>query len=662
VAQSQKFLVDLDLQGNQLKNVVLGTTAGTANGAIWFDALTGLVKFIDAAGTTQSIAPEAYVDSAVADEAADRASEITRVEGLVSAEEAARILAVNAVASDLADEVSARQTAVSGVASDLADEVTAREAAVANVASDLADEVIARQNAVSNVASDLADEVTAREAAVANVASDLADEVLARESADSALDTRVAAVEADLAALDTNFATDAEVAAAVEVETNRALAAEGVLEEAILEEVADRQNAVTAVSNDLADEVTARQNAVTAVQENLDDEVLARQNAVTAVQENLDDEVTAREAAVAAVANDLADEVANRGTAITGVQNSIDDEVARAQLAEGAIASDLADEVTARGVAVSAVASDLADEVSRAQSAEFSLDSRLDEVEDTIPTLATVAGVAADIASEATRADAHADAAAAAAEAAAIAHADLIAQGLNVKEAVRTIVVFGPDFPLVTTGTYTAYSSLIFDFEEMEVVPNPADMGVALEVGDHVITYELEGSAAGNIYTVQSGAWTLREDWDNDTSKSGSFVFVEEGFYGGTAWASFEITTGPDAPYQSWSQMTGTANVYGDSTINVNGNEVSVNRQGMVLDHQMARKATATIGNGDDTSFTISHDLGDGNNAATDLVVSVKEVATGALVQAEIVIGTGSVTVTFNSAPATNAMKVTIIG
>ena len=644
MAQSQKFLVDLDLQGNQLKNVVLGTTAGTANGAIWFDALTGLVKFIDAAGTTQSIAPEAYVDSAVADEAADRASEITRVEGLVSAEEAARILAVNAVASDLADEVSARQTAVSGVASDLADEVTAREAAVANVASDLADEVSARQTAVSGVASDLADEVTAREAAVANVASDLADEVLARESADSALDTRVAAVEADLAALDTNFATDAEVAAAVEVETNRALAAEGVLEEAILEEVANRQNAVTAVSNDLADEV------------------LARQNAVTAVQENLDDEVIAREAAVAAVANDLADEVANRGTAITSVQSSIDDEVARAQLAEGAIASDLADEVTARGVAVSAVASDLADEVSRAQSAEFSLDSRLDEVEDTIPTLATVAGVAADIASEATRADAHADAAAAAAEAAAIAHADLIAQGLNVKEAVRTVVVFGQGFPLVTTGTYTAYSSLIFDFEEMEVVPNPADMGVALEVGDQVITYELEGSAAGNIYTVQSGAWTLRADWDNDTSKSGSFVFVEEGFYGGTAWASFEITTGPDAPYQSWSQMTGTANVYGDSTINVNGNEVSVNRQGMVLDHQMARKATATIGNGDDTSFTISHDLGDGNNAATDLVVSVKEVSTGALVQAEIVIGTGSVTVTFNSAPATNAMKVTIIG
>ena len=645
MAQSQKFLVDLDLQGNQLKNVVLGTTTGTANGAIWFDAATGLVKFIDGAGTTQTIAPKSYVNSAVADEAADRASEITRVEGLVSAEEAARILAVNAVAADLADEVTARGVAVSAVSADLADEVTARQNAVSNVASDLADEVTARQNAVSNVASDLADEVTARQNAVSNVASDLSDEVTARQNADSALDLRVTAVEADLAALDTNFATDASVVAAVETETNRALAAEAAI-----------NDSVTAVQENLDDEVLARQNAVTAVQENLDDEVLARQNAVTGVQENLDDEVVAREAAVAAVANDLADEVANRGTAITGVQNSINDEAARALAAEGQIASDLADEVTARGLAVSAVASDLSDEATTRGNADSALDLRVTDLEDATSTYALASVVSSDLASEATRADAYADAAAATAEANAIAHADLIAQGLNVKEAVRTIIMNSSGSGAVTqatTGTYTAYSKLIPAEVGFEIDPN--DEGVELAIGDHVIYMDIESSTSAVIYTVQAGAWTVREDWANDTTKAGSFIYVSEGAYLGTSWAAFDATES----VVSFTQLTGIPSIYvADSTINLeaDGLGISVNTDFLIEMLGFARKATGLITIGSGTTHTISHSLGQ------DVVVSIRKASTNEIVQAHVVCNANSITVTLNANPADSALLVTIIG
>jgi hypothetical protein len=645
MAQSQKFLVDLDLQGNQLKNVVLGTTTGTANGAIWFDAATGLVKFIDAAGATQTIAPKSYVNSAVADEAADRSSEITRVEGLVSAEEAARILAVDAVAADLADEVTNRGLAVSAVAADLADEVTARENAVSNVASDLADEVTARQTAVSNVASDLSDEVTARQNAVSNVASDLSDEVTARQDADSALDLRVSAVESDLAALDTNFATDAQVASAVQVETDRALLAEAAI-----------NDSVTAVQENLDDEVLARQNAVTAVQENLDDEVLARQNAVTAVQENLDDEVIAREAAVSAVANDLADEVSARQTAVSGVANDLADEVSRAQLAEGAIASDLADEVTARGLAVSGLAADLMDESTTRSNADSALDNRVTDLEDATSTYALASVVSSDFASEATRADAYADAAAATAEANAIAHADLIAQGLNVKESVRTIIMNSSGSGAVTqatTGTYTAYSKLVPAEIGFEI--DPSDEGVALAIGDHVIYMDIEASTSAVIYTVQAGAWTVREDWANDTTKAGSFVYVSEGAYGVTSWAAYDVSESS----VSFTQLTGFAGLYvADASLNLeaDGLGISVNTDYLIEMIGFARKATGLITIGSGTTHTISHALGQ------DVAVSIRKSSTNEIVQAHVVCNANSITVTLNANPADSALLVTIIG
>ena len=209
------------------------------------------------------------------------------------------------------------------------------------------------------------------------------------------------------------------------------------------------------------------------------------------------------------------------------------------------------------------------------------------------------------------------------------------------------------------SGTYTAFSKVAYDFENEEIVFDENDLGVALAVGDHVIVTDWEGSTPGGIYTVQSGAWTLREDWDNDTTKTGSFVFVSEGWFGGTSWASYEITTGPEAPYQNFTQMTGMPQLYpADSSIalEADGYGISVNTDYLVAEAGFARKATGLIALDSGTSHTISHSLGQ------DVVVSIRKISTGELVLASVVCNSGSVSVTLNESNEDSALKVVIIG
>jgi len=588
MSKVQKFLVDIDLNGKQIKNAVLGTVAGSANGSIWFDVASGLVKFVDGAGTTQATAPQSAVDTAIAGVSADLATAVTTIEGLISAETTAREAAVAAVASDLSDEVSARQSAVSAVASDLSTEVSAREAAVAAVASDLSDEVSAREAAVSAVASDLSTE-SARAIAAENALDDaILAEVSAREAANSTLDTRVSAVEADLAALDNNFATDASVAAVADdlaTESARAIAAEGALDAAITAEVSAREAADSTLQTNIdavASDLSTENSRAVAAENALDDAILA--------------EVSAREAADSTL------------------QTNVD-----------------------------AVASDLSSEVSRATAAEGALDVRVSDVEEVIPTLATSAQVTADLATATTSLEAYADAAALAAENAAKAHADLISQGLNVKEAVRTVVF--------SDGTL-----------EDGITPNQAAFGIytpfgnaPLQAGDRVIYGNFSGAGEQGtaIYVVSEGAWSLAADWENDTDKSGSFVYVEEGPLAGSLQVFFYE---PAVDALVITQLAGPFTMYGEAGITVDGTGIGIDIESLVSTYAVARKATALVGNADDKSFTISHVLGQ------DVVVSVREVATNEIVMANVSCSTGSVTVSFQQAPAVDEFKVIIIG
>lgn len=587
MAAEQRVLAHLNF-GNaaELRNAVLGASAtrpsSPALGAIFFNSTANRVEYWD--GTSwQTLAAEVFTQaahdshdhSAVASTIA--LNELGEPTGAVSF--AGHRITNVATPTDSAD--AANKSYVDGAVST---EQTAREAADSALQSD-----------------------------IDAVASDLADETAAREAADSALDTRVTSVEGQLAALDTNFATDAEVTAAVAAETARAEAAEA----ALAADIVSANAAIDAVEADLATEVARATAAEGAIASDLADEV-AR---ATAAEGALDSRLTTAEGDIAALESDLAAEVA------------------RATAAEGALASDIAD-----------VAADLAAETTARENAVASVEGRVTSIEGTLPSLATSAQVAADLATEAARADAYADQVAAAAQAAAIAHADLLAQGLNVKEGVRTVVagtiLDANTDPLVqpTSGTYTAYSEFMS--------PANPELGVALEVGDRVLYYTDTDS---DIYVVQAGAWVLAEDWANDTTKQGVFVAVYEGLYGQTAWASYVTEYG-----HNFTQLTGPGTIWGDQFITVDGSMLSLNvpavAAALVADEAVARKATATIGDGSATTFTVAHGLG------IDVTVSVRDAATGEIVLAAVSCSSGSVTVEFVSAPAEDAYRVVIIG
>jgi hypothetical protein len=76
------------------------------------------------------------------------------------------------------------------------------------------------------------------------------------------------------------------------------------------------------------------------------------------------------------------------------------------------------------------------------------------------------------------------------------------------------------------------------------------------------------------------------------------------------------------------------------------------------IESNFTRKYSVAVGNGSATSFTVTHNLD-----TEDVVVSVREVATGAVVVASIThTSEDVVTIAVNNAPASNALKVVVIG
>ena len=69
------------------------------------------------------------------------------------------------------------------------------------------------------------------------------------------------------------------------------------------------------------------------------------------------------------------------------------------------------------------------------------------------------------------------------------------------------------------------------------------------------------------------------------------------------------------------------------------------------------KKFTADVGDGANTQFTIAHGLGN-----ADLVVLLREVATGEVVLADIVVDATNVQITFSTAPTASQYRLTVIG
>lgn len=178
--------------------------------------------------------------------------------------------------------------------------------------------------------------------------------------------------------------------------------------------------------------------------------------------------------------------------------------------------------------------------------------------------------------------------------------------------------------------------------------------GVAVVAGDRVLVKNQSTGSANGVYLAASGAWTRATDFDAASEVLGAAVFVSEGTtQGNQVWlmtTDAPVTVGTTA--LTFAQVGGGASYTAGNGITISGGVVAVDA-GIV-----ARKASATVGDGTATTITVTHNLN-----TQDVVVSVREAATNAGVICDWVAnGVNTVQLTFAVAPTTGQYRATITG
>jgi hypothetical protein len=194
--------------------------------------------------------------------------------------------------------------------------------------------------------------------------------------------------------------------------------------------------------------------------------------------------------------------------------------------------------------------------------------------------------------------------------------------------------------------------------------------GVTLATGDRVLVKNQTDATENGIYVVAaSGAPARSSDADTAAEITASFaVFVEEGTVntdsGWTLTNNGTITVGTSE--LSFTQFTGlgqiTAGAGLTKTANtldvIGGDGITVNADSVVIDRTVVvTKYAATIGDGTNTSYTVTHNLN-----TRDVVVSLYDTASPyAEVMADVEHSTtNTITVLFSVAPTTDKYRVVV--
>lgn len=178
--------------------------------------------------------------------------------------------------------------------------------------------------------------------------------------------------------------------------------------------------------------------------------------------------------------------------------------------------------------------------------------------------------------------------------------------------------------------------------------------GVSVVAGDRVLVKNQTAGSGNGIYVAAAGAWARATDMDAAAEALGAAVFVSEGTaHGNQQWlmtTDAPITIGTTALV--WSQVGAGASYTAGSGITLTGGVIAIDPA------VVARKMAATIGDGTATTITVTHNLN-----TLDVVVSVREVSTGAQVLADNVAnGVNTVQITFGTAPTTGQYRVAVTG
>lgn len=235
-------------------------------------------------------------------------------------------------------------------------------------------------------------------------------------------------------------------------------------------------------------------------------------------------------------------------------------------------------------------------------------------------------------------------------------YVDATAQGLQPKPTARVATTAALPTNTYSNGTSGVGATLTGSSNGALTVD-----GVSVAVNDLVLVKN-EGTAANNgLYVVtQAGdashPYILTRHTDMDQSSEFSGAFIPVGNVGTTnanslwlANPSGTVTVGTTSiPF---TQLNGATDLIAGQGINISGNTISDT-------FRSTYKYTATIGDGSSTSIAVTHSLG-----TKDVIAQVRDASTDAVVECDITqTSTTQTTFSFASAPATNSLKVVIIG
>jgi hypothetical protein len=251
------------------------------------------------------------------------------------------------------------------------------------------------------------------------------------------------------------------------------------------------------------------------------------------------------------------------------------------------------------------------------------------------------------------------------------AYVDTVAQGLNIHDPVAAATT---TTLAVTTGgtvTYNNGTSGVGATLTLSVALTVLD-GYTLATGDRVIIKNEATSANNGVYTINSAKTVLTRATDADTTaelNGGDFFFVQNGTVNdNTGWVIVDKVTTIGTTPVVFSQFSGAGTYQAGNGLSLTGNTfaavadtgISVSGSGIAIDTSVVvTKYAANVGDGTNTSYTVTHNLG-----TKDVIVSLYDNSSP---YAEVVAdiqhtSTTAITLVFSTAPTSNQYRVVVHG
>ena len=251
-------------------------------------------------------------------------------------------------------------------------------------------------------------------------------------------------------------------------------------------------------------------------------------------------------------------------------------------------------------------------------------------------------------------------------------YVDSVAQGLNIHDPVAA----GTTASLATltggTVTYNNGTAGVGATLTLSVPLTTLDTTYTVQTGDRIMVKNEATAANNGVYTINSAKTVLTRATDADTStelNGGDFFFVQNGAtLDNTGWVIVDKVTTIGTTPVVFSQFSGAGTYTASNGVVLTGNNfsgvvvsgggLSVGTSGFEVDTAVVvRKYAANVGDGTNTTYTISHNLG-----TRDVIVTVYDNASP---YAEVICdvqhsSTTAITLLFSVAPTSNQYRVVV--